>query len=136
MNSNSYVLLPLLLAPLAAIIFIILFKAPAKLAAGFSTLLEIEGLKPSDIRKLYLAGGFGLHLNVPNAIACGLLPGFTPEQVEVVGNTSLAGAYMTLQDRGVLDELRLNRDRIEIVELNLDPSFEDRYIENLLLEVD
>jgi len=113
-----------------------LLQAKAAIAAGFSTLLEIEGLKPSDIRKLYLAGGFGLHLNVPNAIACGLLPGFTPEQVEVVGNTSLAGAYMTLQDRGVLDELRLNRDRIEIVELNLDPSFEDRYIENLLLEVD
>jgi len=113
-----------------------LLQAKAAIAAGFSTLLAIEGLKPSDIRKLYLAGGFGLHLNVPNAIACGLLPGFVPEQVEVVGNTSLAGAYMTLQDRGVLDELRLNQNRVEAVELNLDPDFEDRYIENLMLEVD
>jgi uncharacterized 2Fe-2S/4Fe-4S cluster protein (DUF4445 family) len=113
-----------------------LLQAKAAIAAGFSTLLAREGLKPSDIRRLYLAGGFGLHLNVESAIACGLLPGFAPEQIEVVGNTSLAGAYMTLQDRGVLDELRRNQDRIEVVELNLDPSFEDRYIENLMLEVE
>ena len=113
-----------------------LLQAKAAIAAGFSTLLAREGLKPSDIHKLYLAGGFGLHLNVPNAISSGLLPGFVPEQIEVVGNTSLAGAYMTLQDRGVLDELRLNQNRIEVVELNLDPSFEDCYIENLMLEVD
>jgi uncharacterized 2Fe-2S/4Fe-4S cluster protein (DUF4445 family) len=113
-----------------------LLQAKAAIAAGFSTLLAREGLKPSDIRKLYLAGGFGLHLNVPNAISSGLLPGFVPEQIEVVGNTSLAGAYMTLQDRGVLDELRLNQNRVEVLELNLDPSFEDCYIENLMLEVD
>lgn len=113
-----------------------LLQAKAAIAAGISTLLAREGLKPSDIRKFYLAGGFGFHLNVANAIACGLLPGFVPDQIEVVGNTSLAGAYMTLQDRGVLDELRLNQDRIEVVELNLDPSFEDRYIENLMLGAD
>jgi uncharacterized 2Fe-2S/4Fe-4S cluster protein (DUF4445 family) len=113
-----------------------LLQAKAAIAAGISTLLACEGLKPSEIRKFYLAGGFGFHLNVANAIACGLLPGFAPDQIEVVGNTSLAGAYMTLQDRGVLDELRLNQNRIEVVELNLDPSFEDRYIENLMLEAD
>jgi uncharacterized 2Fe-2S/4Fe-4S cluster protein (DUF4445 family) len=113
-----------------------LLQAKAAIAAGCLTLLAREGLKPSDIRRLYLAGGFGFHLDVENAIACGLLPGFAPEQIEVVGNTSLAGAYMMLQDRGVLDELRLNQDRVEVVELNLDPSFEDRYIENLMLEVD
>ncbi|HEY0256163.1 MAG TPA: ASKHA domain-containing protein, partial [Candidatus Methylacidiphilales bacterium] len=112
-----------------------LLQAKAAIAAGISTLLEREGLRPADIHKLYLAGGFGLHLNVANAIACGLLPGFTPDQVEVVGNTSLAGAYMTLQDRGMLEELRANQNRIEVVELNLDPSFEERYIENLMLDV-
>lgn len=113
-----------------------LLQAKAAIAAGILTLLSQAGLESSDIRKLYLAGGFGLHLNVENAISCGLLPGFKTEQVEVVGNTSLAGAYMTVQDRGVLEELRLNQRRVEVVELNLDPSFEDCYIENLLLEAD
>jgi uncharacterized 2Fe-2S/4Fe-4S cluster protein (DUF4445 family) len=113
-----------------------LLQAKAAIAAGIQTLLQRGGLEPSDIRKLYLAGGFGLHLNVSNAIACGLLPGFQKEQIEVVGNTSLAGAYLTLQDRGMLEELKRNQGRVEVVELNLDSEFEDRYIENLLLEVD
>ncbi len=77
-----------------------------------------------------------MHLNVANAISCGLLPGFNAEQIEVVGNTSLAEAYLALQDRSVLNELRNNQGRVEVIELNLDPSFEDRYIENLMLEVD
>lgn len=113
-----------------------ILQAKAAIAAGIGTLLAQAGLKAVDIRKLYLAGGFGLHLNVAHAIASGLLPGFVAEQIEVVGNTSLAGAYLALQDRGVLEELRQNQGRMEVVELNLDPSFEDRYIENLLLEVD
>lgn len=112
-----------------------LLQAKAAIAAGIGTLLAQVGLQPGDIRKLYLAGGFGLHLDVSNAISCGLLPGFTEQQIEVVGNTSLAGAYLALQDRGVLEELRHNQGRVEVVELNLDPAFEDRYIENLMLDV-
>lgn len=110
-----------------------LLQAKAAIAAGILTLLERVGLAPSDLRKVYLAGGFGLHLDVPNAIASGLLPGFTPQQVEVVGNTSLGGAYLTLLDRNVLKEIsRIGRD-MEIVELNLDPGFEARYIDQLAM---
>ena len=110
-----------------------LLQAKAAIAAGVLTLLERAGLQPRDVRRLYLAGGFGMHINVPNAIACGLLPGFTPAQVQVVGNTALAGAYLALLDSGVLDELTRIGRRLEIVELNLDPGFEDRFIGQLAL---
>ncbi|MBM3888307.1 MAG: DUF4445 domain-containing protein [Verrucomicrobia bacterium] len=110
-----------------------LLPAKAAIAAGILTLLQRAGLQPCDIRTLYLAGGFGMHIDVPNAIACGLLPGFAPPQVQVVGNTSLAGAYLALLDSGVLDELRRISRRLEVVELNLDPGFEDRFIEQLCL---
>jgi uncharacterized 2Fe-2S/4Fe-4S cluster protein (DUF4445 family) len=90
-------------------------------------------LTPAQVKKVYLAGGFGMHIRVANAIACGLLPGFKPEQVEVVGNTSLAGAYLTLLDCGALNEVaRLSR-QLDVIELNLDPGFESRYIDNLAL---
>jgi uncharacterized 2Fe-2S/4Fe-4S cluster protein (DUF4445 family) len=112
-----------------------LLPAKAAIAAGILTLLHRAGLEPRDIRRLYLAGGFGMHVEVANAIACGLLPGFTPQQVQVVGNTSLAGAYLALLDSGVLDELRRISQRLEVVELNLDPGFEDRFIEQLPLPV-
>ena len=73
------------------------------------------------------------HLVKENAIGCGLLPGFTPDQIEVVGNTSLAGAYLALLDCGALDEITKCARQMEVVELNLDPGFEDRYIEQLAL---
>jgi len=110
-----------------------LLQAKAAIAAGILTLLERSGLTPAQIKKLYLAGGFGLHLNRANAIACGLLPGFVPEQIEVVGNTSLAGAYLALLDCGALDEITRAGKKMEVVELNLDAGFEDRYIEQLSL---
>lgn len=110
-----------------------LLQAKAAIAAGILTLLERRGLQPADVRKLYLAGGFGLHLNRANAIACGLLPGFVPDQIEVVGNSSLAGAYLSLLDCGALDEICRVGQNIEVVELNLDPQFEDRYIDQLSL---
>ncbi|MFA5190985.1 MAG: ASKHA domain-containing protein [Verrucomicrobiia bacterium] len=110
-----------------------LLQAKAAIAAGLLTLLHRTGLQPCDIKRLYLAGGFGMHINVPNAIACGLLPGFAPEQVQVVGNTSLAGAYLALLDSGVLDGLTHIGKQLEVVELNLDAGFEDRFIEQLAL---
>jgi uncharacterized 2Fe-2S/4Fe-4S cluster protein (DUF4445 family) len=110
-----------------------LLQAKAAIAAGILTLLERARLKPADIKKLYLAGGFGLHMNRQNAINCGLLPGFTVDQVEVVGNSSLAGAFLALLDGGALDEVARAGRRMEIIELNLDPGFESRYIDQLSL---
>lgn len=110
-----------------------LMQAKAAIAAGILTLLARQGLKPADVKKLYVAGGFGLHLDHDSAIACGLLPEFDPRQIEVVGNTSLAGAYLALVDRTALPEFQRLAKRIDIVELNLDPEFESRYIEQLVL---
>lgn len=110
-----------------------LLQAKAAIAAGILTLLERIELTPSQIKTLYLAGGFGLHLVKEHAIGCGLLPGFTPEQIEVVGNTSLAGAYLALLDCGALDEIARAGQKMEVIELNLDPGFEDRYVEQLAL---
>jgi len=85
------------------------------------------------VGRLYLAGGFGMHLDVGHAIACGLLPGFRPGQVEVVGNTALAGCLLALLDRSLLAEMEETRAGAEIVELNLADGFEEDYIDHLLL---
>jgi hypothetical protein len=68
-----------------------------------------------------------------NAIDCGLLPRFREEQIQLVGNTSLAGAAIALLDRNTLEELRRAREGVEIVELNLQPSFEDTYLDQLMI---
>ncbi len=112
-----------------------LLQAKAAIAAGILTLLARAGLEPKDVATVFLAGGFGMHVNIDNALACGLLPGFTRDQITLVGNTSLAGALMTLLDKTLLHEVAGVGQRIDIVELNLDPGFEDRYIDQLSLPV-
>ena len=111
----------------------LLLQAKAAIGAGIETLLETAGIQAADLGRVYLAGGFGMHLNVPHAIAIGLLPGFRAEQVRVVGNTALAGALLALVDRTTLAEMENLRRQVEVVELNLADGFEDRYVEHLML---
>jgi len=111
----------------------LLLQAKAAIGAGIEVLLETAGIRAAELGRVYLAGGFGMHLNVAHAIAIGLLPGFREEQVRVVGNTSLAGALLALVDRTTLDEMENLRTQVEVIELNLAPDFEDRYVEHLML---
>ena len=110
-----------------------LLQAKAAIAAGILTLLARFGVSPAEIKTVYLAGGFGLHVDSASAIGCGLLPGFARHQVQLLGNSSLAGAYLGLLDSGALDELKHISRRIEILELNLDRGFEACYISQLRL---
>ena len=110
-----------------------LLQAKAAIAAGINTLLGLLGVAPADVKTLYLAGGFGLHLSLTHAIGCGLLPGFAPAQIQVVGNTSLGGAFLALNDRSFLAEMQSACARMESIELNLQPGFEDAYIDQLML---
>jgi uncharacterized 2Fe-2S/4Fe-4S cluster protein (DUF4445 family) len=108
-----------------------LLQAKAAIAAGIVCLLRRVKLSSADVKTLYLAGGFGFHMDVENVIHCGLLPGFRPEQISMVGNTSLAGAYLALVDSSALDEIKSISARVETIELNLDPTFESCYIDQL-----
>jgi len=108
-----------------------LLQAKAAIAAGIVCLLNRVGLAPADVKTLHLAGGFGFHMDVDNVIRCGLLPGFRREQISLVGNTSLAGAYLALLDSGVLGEMKQIAAGLETIELNLDPNFESCYIDHL-----
>jgi len=111
----------------------VLLQAKAAIGAGIEILLDTAGIDASRISRLYLAGGFGMHMNVSHAIAMGLLPGFRKEQVRVVGNTALAGALLALLDRTTLDEMEGLRPRVDVLELNLQEDFEDRYVDHLAL---
>jgi uncharacterized 2Fe-2S/4Fe-4S cluster protein (DUF4445 family) len=110
-----------------------LMQAKAAIAAGITTLLELLGRSAPDVTRLYLAGGFGLHLSLEHAIGCGLLPGFAPEQIQVVGNTSLGGAFLALNDRSLLGEMTAACRAMEVIELNLQPGFEGAFIDQLAL---
>jgi len=110
-----------------------LLQAKAAIGAGIDTLLRHCGMTAGDIGRVHLAGGFGLHLDIGSAVAIGLLPGFRPGQVRVAGNTSLAGALHALLNRHALEDMEALRSRLEVIELNQQPGFEDAYIDHLAL---
>ncbi len=110
-----------------------LLQAKAAIAAGIVCLLEKANLRSADMASLLLAGGFGYHIDSRHAIDVGLLPGFRPSQIQLVGNSSLAGGYLALLDSGALEEMSRVASKIELVELNLEPQFESRFIDHLTL---
>lgn len=110
-----------------------LLQAKAAVGAGIQTLLATAGLAAASIERLYLAGGFGLHLEVSHALAIGLLPPVDPATVLVAGNTSLAGALLSALDQETESELARLRERVEVVDLNAHPDFEDHYLDHLRL---
>jgi uncharacterized 2Fe-2S/4Fe-4S cluster protein (DUF4445 family) len=110
-----------------------LLQAKAAIAAGSLTLLELLGIAPSDVKGVYLAGGFGFHLSLEHAIGCGLLPGFVADQIHVVGNTSLGGAFLALNDQRLVGEMVGACAAMEVIELNLQAGFENAFIDQLAL---
>ena len=68
--------------------------AKAAIFAAAKILLDRLDLKPSDIDRLFVAGGFGSYVNLENAIAVGLLPDLALSKTLYVGNTSIWGAKL------------------------------------------
>jgi len=110
-----------------------LLQAKAAIGAGILTLLNRAKVRVDELKTVYLAGGFGMHVNVRHAIACGLLPRMQEKQIQVIGNSSLGGTYLAMLDRGALAEMDRLRERMITVELNLEPEFESCYIDQLSL---
>lgn len=82
--------------------------AKAAIRAGIEILWQETGCPKVD--RLYLAGGFGYELDAEAAYAIGLLPAVLRGRVQVVGNTSLAGAFLMGR---ALWEGRIDRDAFE-----------------------
>ncbi len=84
-----------------------------------------------DIRKIYIAGGFGNYLNIENAIFIGLLPDADRSKYEFIGNSSLAGARMSLLSRDALVRANEIYKNITYVDLSSEPSYMDEYVASL-----
>jgi len=104
-----------------------LLQAKAVVYSGALILLKNAGLTFDDLAKIWLAGGFARHINVANAITIGMLPDLPPEQFQIAGNASLAGAFVGLLDRSAWQEFNRIASIPKVIELNKDPSFEEEY---------
>jgi uncharacterized 2Fe-2S/4Fe-4S cluster protein (DUF4445 family) len=106
--------------------------AKSAIAAGVLALVHRAGLTLEDIRQVYLAGGFGNHMNPQSAMDIGLLPPIFRYIIKNIGNAAGAGAGMTLlSDEYIMDCAHI-ADLAEHVELGTDAYFMDKYIDCMM----
>lgn len=106
--------------------------AKAAIAAGITLLLKSAGVREDEIDTLFLAGGFGSHLNLRSAAAIGLLPPTLIPRTKVIGNAALAGAAGLLLDRSQRAVAEALAAGAQHVSLSGHPDFNDTYVENML----
>ena len=66
--------------------------AKAAIFAAIKILTMRLDLDFEDIERVYLAGAFGKHIDIDNAITIGLIPSIPKDKIQFVGNTSIRGA--------------------------------------------
>lgn len=103
--------------------------AKGAIYAGCMTLLKTCRISIGDIDRIYIAGAFGSHLDVKKAMAIGLLPKTSPQKIICVGNQSLEGAGKMLLEEKDLSELEKISTSIDHIDLALDSSFEEEFID-------
>ena len=100
--------------------------------SGQYIVMRTFGVKPSEISRLYLAGGFANYINVDSAMNIGFLANVPPERVVKVGNASLEGATIALLSSRLRSEMETMVRRVEHVELESTPDFFDIFVDGCM----
>jgi uncharacterized 2Fe-2S/4Fe-4S cluster protein (DUF4445 family) len=110
-----------------------LIRSKAAVHAGITVLLRALGLRAEQIAKVYIAGGFGAHLNLEAAVKLGLIPDVPAERIEYAGNSSLRGACASLMSRAARERVSRIAQSMTYLELSGDPTFMDEYVASMFL---
>ena len=110
--------------------------AKGAIAAGIRTLLEEARVCEEEIDTLFIAGGFGSHLNVASAAAIGLIPPNLQKKVCVLGNAALSGAARVLLDKQEMARAEKNAQRARHVNLGGSSRFNQHFMEAMLFGED
>ncbi|MBU0519877.1 ATP-binding protein [bacterium] len=110
-----------------------LIRTKGAIFAGIMTLCKGVGIQPQEIERVVIAGAFGKHLDVNNAIRIGMLPDLDRKHFEYIGNGSLQGASMALLSQRLWQEMQDIADRVTYFELSSWPGYMDDFMAALFL---
>ncbi|MBE5809597.1 MAG: DUF4445 domain-containing protein [Clostridiales bacterium] len=108
--------------------------AKAATYAGIMTLLSAADCTAEEVKTLYIAGGFGSHLNLRSAVRIGLIPEEHANRVQVIGNAALDGAAMLLLDVDKRETIMDLRKSSVHVRLDGNSEFANCYVDAMLFE--
>lgn len=106
--------------------------AKAAVAAGVRTLLDEAGLSFEQVERMYIAGGFGNHIDAVAAGKIGLYPKELTDKCVSIGNAAGMGAAAVLCSATARRAITALRDRMKYVELSTDPRFMNHYVEQMM----
>ncbi|MEJ2726571.1 MAG: ASKHA domain-containing protein [Deltaproteobacteria bacterium] len=110
-----------------------LMKSKGSVFAAIKSLLGYIELSFDQLKTFYVAGGFGNYLNIPKAIAIGLLPDIPVDRIRFIGNSSLTGARLALISEEAFEKcINVSRSMTNIELSNYQP-YMDEYIASLFL---
>jgi uncharacterized 2Fe-2S/4Fe-4S cluster protein (DUF4445 family) len=110
-----------------------LLRAKAAIYAGFTVLAENVGIPLESVERVLVGGSFGKYINVEKAVQIGLLPDMEWNRFELLGNTSVKGAYLGLLDWRKRERIAEIAKRMTYIELSADNSFYDAFTSALFL---
>ena len=103
-------------------------RAKAAIYSAVSILVEHLNFDFTEIKKVFIAGGFGTSIDVEKAIRIGLLPDLKREVFRFIGNSSLKGAQEMLLYSDTEKIARGIANKVTYIELSADPGYMDHYM--------
>lgn len=124
--------------------------AKAAICTGIELVAYELRIPLTDICRVYVAGGFGFHLNLEAAFILGLFPKELKDKIEIVGNTSLDGAIEALLNPDNMLTLPKVLQDSRVLDLSMSKNFQEFFLhripfpelkektlfENAVLEID
>ncbi|MBI4335324.1 MAG: DUF4445 domain-containing protein [Candidatus Omnitrophica bacterium] len=103
-------------------------RSKGAIYAATLMLVKKIGVDFADIKRIYIAGGFGTYLDIEKAIIIGLLPDVPREKIVFVGNSSLVGAREILLSYETMKKAEEVARKMTYIELSVEPAYMDEYI--------
>ncbi|MDR2488108.1 MAG: ASKHA domain-containing protein [Desulfovibrio sp.] len=106
-------------------------KVKAAFSLGLRRLLDKAGLASRDLKRVYIAGALGLHVNKRALEELGFFPPGMEKRLEAVGNTSLAGASLLLRTPQARPSLLRWAEKVHTLDLAADSAFTHDFAEHM-----
>ena len=100
--------------------------AKAALYAGARLLMDRMGVE--TVARIVLAGAFGSHIDVKNAMVLGMIPDCALANVGAAGNAAGTGASIALLNQRARDEIERIIKRVEKIETAVEPKFQEHFV--------
>lgn len=110
-----------------------LIRAKAAIYSAGAVMLGQVGMNFDDLRRIYIAGGFGRSLVIADAKTIGLIPDLPDDRFRYVGNSSLMGSYMMLISDKHRQRQQATASRMTYLDLSTEPGYMDEYTAALFL---